>query len=196
MAINQYVKLTVMALLLWPGAASSALAQTPKEQLQATMESVMEIARTFRSAEDFADNKARLKQIILPRFDFTEMARRSLGSPWNELDDREKNDFVAAFLQFAEGSYMNAIGSYRGGKMTYGREQIDKNFAEVDTELFGRGEPAPIGYKLHLVGKEWKVYDVVIENVSLVSNYRSQFSRILKTEPIEELMRRLRGKAA
>jgi phospholipid transport system substrate-binding protein len=89
---------------------------------------------------------------------------------------------------------MNAIGSYRGAKMTYGREQIEQNFAEVDTQLFGRGAPAPITYKLHLVGKEWKVYDVVIDQISLVSSFRSQFGRILKTASMDELMRRLREK--
>jgi phospholipid transport system substrate-binding protein len=185
------LKFTVVALAL--GLTSNATAETPKTQLEDTMERVMDVARNFRSQSDFEDNRERLKQIILPRFDFTEMARRSLGNRWQSLNGKE-TEFVAAFMQFAEGSYMNAIGSYRGAKMTYGREQIEQNFAEVDTELFGRGEPATITYKLHLVGKEWKVYDVVIDQISLVSNFRSQFGRILKTGSMDELMRRLREK--
>ena len=156
----------------------------------------MAVTRTFQSAADFENNKARLKQIILPRFDFAEMARRSLGNYWSGLQGKEK-EFLTAFVQFAEASYMNALGSYRGEKMVYGREQIDKNLAEVDTEVLNsRGDGTPIVYKLHLVGRDWKVYDVIIDQVSLVSNYQSQFSRILQTASMEELVRRLREKGA
>jgi len=191
----RFLKFALIALLI--GFASHAIAaqvaQSPKAQLQETLERVMAVAQNFRSQSDFENNKERLKKIILPRFDFTEMARRSLGSHWSGLKGREK-EFVAAFIKFAEASYMNQIGSYRGEKMIYGREQVDRNFAEVETQVLGRGEPAPITYKLHLVGKEWKVYDVIIDQISLVSNFRSQFGRILKTASIDELMRRLREK--
>jgi len=194
--INRYMKLALLALMLWQIAAPVAAAETPKQQLQATMERVMAVTRTFRSASDFENNKARLKQIIFPRFDFSEMARRSLGSYWSGLQGKEK-EFLAAFVQFAEASYMNALGSYRGEKMVYGREQIDNNFAEVDTEVLNsRGDGTPITYKLHLVRGQWKVYDVIIDQISLVSNYRSQFSRILQTASMDELMRRLREKAS
>jgi phospholipid transport system substrate-binding protein len=194
--INRYMKSALLVLMLWQIPAPVAAAETPKQQLQATMERVMAVTRTFQSAADFENNKARLKQIILPRFDFTEMARRSLGSYWSGLQGKEK-EFLAAFVQFAEASYMNALGSYRGEKMVYGREQIDSNFAEIDTEVLNsRGDGTPITYKLHLVRGQWKVYDVIIEQVSLVSNYRSQFSRILQTASMDELMRRLREKAS
>ena len=194
MPINRYMKLALLILMLWQIPAPVAAAETPRQQLQGTMERVMAVTQTFRSASDFENNKARLKQIILPRFDFAEMARRSLGNHWGSLKGKEK-EFLAAFVQFAETSYMNALGSYRGEKMVYGREQIDKNFAEVDTEVVNsRGDGAPITYKLHLVRGQWKVYDVIIDQVSLVSNYRSQFSRILQTASLDELMRRLREK--
>jgi phospholipid transport system substrate-binding protein len=189
---NFHLKLAAVSLAVF--LASNAIAETPRTQLEGTMERVMDVARNFRSQGDFENNRERLKQIILPRFDFTEMASRSLGSHWSGLNGREKKEFVAAFLQFAEASYMNQIGSYRGEKMTYGREQVDRNFAEVETQVIGRGQVAPITYKLHLVGKEWKVYDVVIDQISLVSNFRSQFGRILKTGSMDELMRRLREK--
>jgi phospholipid transport system substrate-binding protein len=79
--------------------------------------------------------------------------------------------------------------------MIYGREEVDKNFAEVDTQVIGSGgEATPINYRLHLVRGQWKVYDVVIDQISLVSNFRSQFGRILQTASMDELMRRLREK--
>jgi phospholipid transport system substrate-binding protein len=187
-----YLKFLVIAMAIFLGFNAMAV-ETPKAQLEGTMERVMAVTRTFRSEQDFTDNKDRLRQIILPRFDFTEMARRSLGNHWAGLQGKEK-EFVAAFVQFAEGSYMNALGSYRGEKMTYGREQVDKNLAEVDTRVVNSSGETPIIYKLHLIGDQWKVYDVVIDNISLESNYQSQFGRILKTASIDELMRRLREK--
>jgi phospholipid transport system substrate-binding protein len=190
---STYLKFLVIAMGICLGSNAMAV-ETPTAQLQGTMEHVMAVTATFRSEKDFVDNKARLKQIILPRFDFSEMARRSLGEHWGGLKGKEK-EFVAAFVQFAEASYMNALGSYRGEKMIYGREQIDHNFAEVDTQVIGyQGDATPINYKLHLVRGQWKVYDVVIDQISLVSNYQSQFSRILQTASMDELMRRLREK--
>ena len=186
-----YLMFVLIAMLI--GFASSAIAETPKAQLQETMERVLALTRTFHSEQDFTDNKARLKQIILPRFDFAEMARRSLGNHWSTLAGKEA-EFIAAFMRFAEGSYLNSVGSYRGEKMIYGRERIDTNFAEVETQILGPGEPAPITYKLHLVGGEWKVYDVIIDQISLVSNFRSQFGRILQIGSMDELMRRLNAK--
>jgi len=190
---STYLKFLVIAMGICLESNAMAV-ESPKAQLQETMERVMAVTATFRSEKDFLDNKVRLKQIILPRFDFSEMARRSLGNRWSTLDGRE-NEFVAAFIQFAEASYTNALGSYRGEKMIYGREQVDQNFAEVDTQVIGsRGESTPINYRLHLVRGQWKVYDVVIDQISLVSNFHSQFGRILQTASMDELMRRLREK--
>ena len=188
---HAYRSFVLIAALI--GFTTGAMAEPPKAQLQETMERVMALTQTFHSEKDFTDNKARLRQIIFPRFDFAEMARRSLGNRWSSLAGKEA-EFVAAFIQFAESSYMNALGSYRGEKIIYGRENIDANFAEVETQVLGRGETTPINYKLHLVGDEWKVYDVVIDQISLVSNFHSQFGRILQTASVDELMRRLRAK--
>jgi phospholipid transport system substrate-binding protein len=186
-----YLKFVLVAMLI--GFASSAIAETPTAQLRETMERVLALTQTFHSEKDFIDNKAQLKEIILPRFDFAEMARRSLGNRWSTLAGKEA-EFVAAFIKFAEGSYLKTVGSYRGEKIIYGRERIDANFAEVDTQVLGPGDPASITYKLHLVGDEWEVYDVVIDQVSIVSNFHSQFARILQTASIDDLMRKLREK--
>ena len=186
-------KLTLIAAL--SGFATIAMAEPPKAQLQETLEKIMALTQTFHSEKDFNDNKAQLRQIIFPRFDFAEMARRSLGNQWSALKGKEA-EFVAAFMQFAEGSYMNALASYRGEKIIYGREDINANFAEVETQVLGRGEMTPVTYKFHLVGDEWKVYDVIIDQISLVSNFHSQFRRILQTASLDELMNKLREKGA
>lgn len=193
---NTYLKLGLIAMVLCFGPNPRAVADTPKAQVQGTIERVLEVLRTIRSVEDIARNKGLFRQILLDRFDFAEMARRSLGSHWNNLKGKE-GEFVSAFTQFIEGSYMGTLGSYRGEKIVYGHERVDQEFAEVDTRVVGgQGAPIEIDYRLHLVGGEWKVYDVVIDQVSLVSNYRSQFRRILHTASLEELLRKLREKGS
>jgi len=191
---NLYLKSGLIALVLcfWP--APKAVAESPKQQLQGTIDRIMEVTRTFQRASDMDDNRDLLRKIIMPRFDFDEMARRSLGRYWGSLNGKER-EFLSAFAKFAEGSYMGALGSYRGEKIIYGREQVNRNLAEVDTQVLNsQGDAIAITYRLHLVGGEWKVYDVVIDHVGLVSNYQSQFSRILRTASLDELLRKLREK--
>ena len=102
-----YLKFLLIATLI--GFATGARAESPKAQLRETMERVMALTQTFHSEKDFNDNRANLRQIIFPRFDFAEMARRSLGNRWGALAGKEA-EFIAAFLQFAEASYLNAPG--------------------------------------------------------------------------------------
>jgi phospholipid transport system substrate-binding protein len=189
-----HIKLALAAVMIFSVSAAAAL--SPKDQIRDTLERVLAITRTFNSQQDFIDNKPKLRAIILPRFDFTEMARRSLGADWGRLQGREQ-EFVAAFIQFAESSYTNALGAYRGEKMNYGREKIDNDMAEVYTEVVGSsGEATPIVYKMRLVGGDWKVYDVVIDDVGIIGNFRSQFARILKNDSLDGLMAKMRAKSA
>jgi phospholipid transport system substrate-binding protein len=176
--------------------APNAAAESAKEQLQGTIDSVIEVLRTIRSAEDIEKNRSFLRQILLTRFDFAAMAQKSLGNRWNDLNGKQE-EFVSAFTDFVEHSYMSTLGSYRGENVVYDRDRADRESAEVETRVVGgRRAPIKIGYKLHLIGGQWKVYDAVIDDVSLVVNYRSQFARILQTASLEELIQILRAKAS
>ena len=124
------------------------------------------------------------------------MAEKSLGNHWKDLDGMEE-EFVSTFTDFVEHSYMSTLGSYRGEKVVYDRDRSDGESAEVDTRVVGgQGTPIKIAYKLHLTGGQWMVYDAVIDDVSVVGNYRSQFARILRTASLEELIQNLRAKAS
>jgi len=195
---KKYLKFALIALLVCFGSNSATAAETPKAQLQATVERIMEVFKTFKSAEDYPKNQGRLQQILSARFDFAEMARRSLGTRWNNLQGKQKKgEFVSAFTQFVEASYLGQMGSYRGEKIVYGRERTEKGLAEVETQVVGgEGAPLDVRYLLHLVGKEWRVYDIVIDQVSVVDNYRSQFNRILQTASLDELLQKLREKGS
>lgn len=193
---TQTLKLGLAALAIF--IAANANAAGPEAQIHETLDRVLDVTRTFNSQQDFVDAKPKLREIILPRFDFAEMARRSLGDYWGDLQGKEKQqEFITAFVDFAERSYTNALGTYRGEKMTYDRETINGDYAEVATGVVGSsGEKTPVVYRLRLIGADWKVYDVVIDDISLVANFRSQFGRILKTASLDDLILKLRSKSA
>lgn len=192
----RYFNFRLIVSVLFLTFAPNAAAESAKEQLQGTIDRVIEVLRTIRSAEDIEKNRSSLRQILLTRFDFAAMAQKSLGNRWKDLNGKEE-EFVSAFTDFVEHSYMSTLGSYRGEKVVYDRDRTDGESAEVDTQVVGgRGTPIKIEYKLHLTDGEWKVYDAVIDDVSVVSNYWSQFARILRTASLEELIQNLRAKAS
>jgi phospholipid transport system substrate-binding protein len=191
-----YLNCALVISVLFLTFAPNAAAESAKEQLQGTIDRVIEVLRTIHSAEDIERNRSSVHQILLTRFDFAAMAEKSLGNHWKDLDGKEE-EFVSAFTDFVEHSYMSTLGSYRGEKVVYDRDRSDGESAEVDTRVVGgQGDPIKIEYKLHLTGKQWMVYDAVIDDVSLVGNYRSQFARVLQTASLGELIQSLRGKAS
>ena len=188
----RYLIFTVIISVLFLPFAPMAAAESAKQQLQGTMNRVIEVLRTIRGPEDIEKNKNLVRQILLTRFDFAAMAEKSLGNHWKDLKGKEA-EFVSAFTDFIEQSYMSTLGSYRGEKVLYDRDRANGESAEVDTRVVGgQGDPIKIGYKLHLTDGQWMVYDAVIDDVSLVGNYRSQFARVLQTASLEELIQKLR----
>jgi len=186
----------IIALAVNWGAVNSVWAESMIAQIKSTVDHVVQILKDPRLQRDakVEERRQRLRQIIAPRFDFEEMAKRSLGQHWQRNAAR-KDEFVPVFTRFVENSYVSSIESYKNEKILYTRERVDKDFAQVDTKVVkSKGDEIPINYKLHSVGGEWKVYDVVIENVSLVNNYRSQFNRILATASFDDLIKRLQEK--
>jgi phospholipid transport system substrate-binding protein len=125
------------------------------------------------------------------------MARRSLGAHWRRLDPKQQKDFVALFTDLLEKSYADKIDLYDGQKVVYTREAVEKDYAEVDTKLVGKnGETFSVNYKLHRVDGTWRIYDIVVENISLVNNYRSQFQRVIVNSSFEELVEQIKQKAS
>ena len=174
------------------------VAGVPTEQTRATVDKVLSILNNpeLRSAARKNERREQLRAVIYPRFDFAEMAKRSLGSQWSRRSAQEQREFVRLFSEVLEHSYVDKIESYNGEKITYTRENQDKEHAEVFTKVVTKkGEEFSVNYNLRSVDGEWKVYDVVIENISLVNNYRSQFNRILAKASFDELLRKLQEKS-
>jgi phospholipid transport system substrate-binding protein len=141
--------------------------------------------------------RQKVKAIVDPYFDYQEMAKRSLGPAWGKLSAGQQHEFVALFSQLLEASYSDKIEKYaQRVKINYTGEILEGNVAEVRTVVVKANDRIPLNYRLLNEGGTWRVYDVVIEGVSLVSNYRSQFSRIIHESGYAELVKRLKTKVS
>lgn len=172
-------------------------ADSPTTQIKTPVDQVIKILTDprFQGEGKKKERHRLLRQIILPRFDFEEMAKRSLGPEWRRRTLEEQKEFVRIFTDLLENAYLGRIESYTNEKFIYTGEKIDQGYAEVYSRvLTSKGEEFTINYKLHRVGSEWKIYDVVIEDISLVNNYRSQFNRVLTESSYEELVSRMEEK--
>lgn len=131
--------------------------------------------------------------LVFSRFDFSEMTKRSLGSHWESLGSAEQHEFVDAFTERVLRAYGRSVRASGDEKVQYARELRDGDLATVQTKVIsGSGDELPIDYQLHNVGGQWKVYDVVIDQVSIVSNYRAQFDRILAKSSVKELLQKIK----
>lgn len=190
---NRYSRVALMILTLLWGSMPALSAATPMEEIKKTIGQALAILQDSMDAGDAGRARRRemLRDVLSLRFDFKEMARMSLGTHWNRQPTRQQ-EFVSAFTGFVENSYVSKMESLKGTEVVYLREHVDRELAQVDTKIVpNRGDDVPVHYKLHLSGGEWKIYDVIVENVSLVDNYRSQFNRVLTSATFDDLLRKL-----
>lgn len=191
---------SIVSLLLLLGllmVTSPSRAGSPTEQVRATVDKVLTILRSpiLKSKEEIEAQRTQLIEVIYPRFDFTEMAKRSLGPHWARRTPEEQREFVGIFAALMGRAYADNIESYASQNVLYTRESEEQNYAQVDTRVVSDNQPpVTINYKLHSVDNEWKVYDLVIENISIVNNYRSQFDRVLARSSFAELVRTMKEK--
>ena len=167
-------------------------ASEPGDQVRQTVDNLLATLKDPQLAGENNKNERRekLKQLIYQRFDFTEMAKRSLGSEWRRRSPAEQKEFVQLFGDFLERTYLDQIESYSRERVRYLEQQrADGHYAKVPTRIVdSKGQEYAVDYRLHNVNGDWKVYDVIVEDVSLVNNYRAQFSRVLAKSSFQELL--------
>lgn len=179
--------------------AGAAAAGVPTDQIKTTVDRALLVLKDprFKAAAKTKERRAQLRQILFGRFDFTEMARRALGANWRRRTPQEQEEFVRLFTELLERAYADTIESYTDERIIYVGEKQDGEYAEVNSKILtSKGQEFTIDYKTHVVGGEWRVYDVVVENISMVNNFRSQFNRVINNSSYEELVRRLKEKQA
>jgi phospholipid transport system substrate-binding protein len=190
------IKSVVFALILQLLVGVGAIwAGPPTEIARQVIEQALDILQNPACRGE--ERRQMVKRIVDPHFDYQEMAKRSLGPTWSKLNASQRSEFVQLFAQLLEASYSDKIEKYaQRVKIEYKGEILDGDTAEVRTVVVRANDRIPLNYRLLNEGGTWKVYDVVIEGVSLVSNYRSQFSRIIHESSYAELVRRLKIKVS
>jgi phospholipid transport system substrate-binding protein len=187
----------MLACLLVAGLARPALAGPATDQLKGAIDRVVKVLEdpSLKGADRAVERRRAVRRIADEIFDWGEIARRSLARHWQPLTDRQRAEFVALFSDLLERSYISKIELYGGEKIAYIHERVDGDLATVTTRIVTKnGTEVPIDYRLTKKGDKWLVYDVTIEGVSLVSNYRTQFNKIIQTASYNELVQRLKAK--
>ena len=182
-----------LALLTAP---APSRAGEPTDQVRGAIDRVLEILKKkdLQAKEKRAERRTLLREEISKAFDFDEMAKRSLGPAWRQRTPEERKEYVALFRQVLENSYLGKVEAYQGEKIRYVKESVEEGrIATVETLIVtGKGQEIPLNYRMMKEKSDWRVYDVIIEEISLVNNYRSQFGAILQKSSFQDLLARLR----
>jgi phospholipid transport system substrate-binding protein len=142
------------------------------------------------------EKRRELKPLMESRFDSTEMARSTLGYHWRSLTPEQRANFTQLFTAFIEAAYLDKVQDYGGQQVQFGQSRsLGQGYAEVDTRIAQAGKnPIPVTYLLEQSGSGWKVYDVQVDNISIIENYRNQFNRVINEQGFPKLMADLRAK--
>jgi phospholipid transport system substrate-binding protein len=174
-----------------------SMAVTAAEQLRETWQQIVLILKSARldSESETAFIRTKIMQVVWPRFDFAEMAKRCLGPHWGERSAEERDEFVKAFGAMLSRAYIGNIPAYENAHVLFTRESNETDDAEVDTKIVTDGsKDLFVNYKLRRVDADWKIYDVIIDDISVLANFRSQFQRVIARSSFAELLRIMREK--
>jgi phospholipid transport system substrate-binding protein len=176
----------------------AAHANTPLATVQVHVNSVLEVLRdpSLKGESKKKLRQDRIRNISEKMFDFTELSRRTLAQNWKEFSDSQKKDFIELYKTVLESAYIDKIMAYTDEKVVFQKETaLTDKTSEVQTAVMTRKDEIPINYRVIRTDDGWRVYDVVVEGVSLVNNYRSQFREILINKTPDDLLEILRKKA-
>jgi len=178
-----------------PGSAAGR--SGPLTVVNSSVSRVLTIVRSHPAdAKESGQRRAEIRQAAVELFDFDEMSRRLLGQRWTDATPEEQRDFVVLFTDLLERTYLNTIGNYRLATITFQGETISGSYAQVQSRMAAGKSEVAIEYRLVENEGRWAVYDVAVDGVSLISNYRSQFTSILKRMSFAQMLDRLRNREA
>ncbi len=175
--------------------ASPALAADPMQEMKQTTDKILSILSNpaLKAPSKTAEREKLIRKAVDERFDWEEMARRSLATHWAKRTAEEKKEFVHLFSDLLERTYMKKVEDYSGEKVLYEGETKDGNYAAVKVKIVTKkNKDIPVEYRLSKEGDNWFVYDVSIEGVSLVNNYRTQFNSIILQSSYENLVKKMK----
>jgi phospholipid transport system substrate-binding protein len=192
------VGLALLAALALAGpAVTPAAGGAPTDQLRIATDRVLKVLQDaeLRKPARAEERRKQIRTVANELFDWQETGRRALGRHWAARSPQERTEFSALFADLIERSYIAKIEAFSGEKILYTAESLEGDQATVRTRLVTRtGTEVPIDYRMQQDGDRWRAYDVLIEGVSLVANYRSQFNRIITQSGYPELLKKLKSK--
>lgn len=189
------VAIAVSAVLLTTDVLQAAA--SPTSAVKRTIDEVLRILddKSLQQPSRLMERRKLLEKVIGARFDYREMAKRTLPTRWKTLTEAEQREFVDLFQSFLSSSYADKIEGYAGEQVQYLAERLEGDYAEVRTKLASEKTEIPIDYRLMGKSDDWFVYDVIADGVSLVRNYRSQFDKIIRESGYPDLVEELRKKS-
>jgi len=186
-------------LFLLISTSAPSMAGEATEQIKETSDKIIAILSdpALKKPEKAQERERLLRATVDKRFDWEEMSRRTLARHWSRRTDKEKKEFIDLFGKFLERTYMHKVDDYSGEKVVYGGEKIEGNYGIVKIKIVGHNErEIPALYRVKKKGKKWYVYDVSVEGVSLINNYRTQFNSIIVRSSYDKLVQKLKAKLA
>jgi phospholipid transport system substrate-binding protein len=191
--ILKWTVMTVMALFILPLHVSAGV---PQQTIEAYVNKVLDVLREPASGESGKKAKEeKIWSIFDDIFDYTELSKRTLSRNWKKFNGDQQKEFEDLFRKLLGDVYMDRILAYKDEKVLFHKESlISDNKAEVQSKILTGTNEIPMDYRMIAKNDQWKVYDVIIEGVSMIKNYRSQFNSILSKKPPEALLKILRKK--
>ena len=206
-SIERNLPRRAMAMLAFAAALVASLAPTrflapawaddPMAVVQTTVNQVLSVLRDNQTP--LAQRQDKLRQIVSASFDFTEMAKSALGYHWKQITPGQRQEFTDAFVAFIEDSYLSKINDYRGQQVMFLRATSDgPQYAQVNTDIVQPGgkDPIHVNYRLMQEDGAWKIYDVTVDAISIIANYRNQFNRVMNNQGYATLISDLKAKQA
>lgn len=169
---------------------------SPRIDMQTTLDQLVNIVTEYSGDENSTVRRDKMRAVIEPKFNFEEMAKRSLGVKWKSITEVERKEFVDLFSELLARTYLGRIEKVEKDMVEIRSETLRPPRALVKTTVTFEGDTFPLDYKLLFENGGWQVYDVIIENIGLVSNYRSEFAGIIRKEKFSGLLEMLREKNA
>jgi phospholipid transport system substrate-binding protein len=191
--VKRVVIVVMFLVFLFAVTGRSVLASVAKDQLKVSMDKLIAVLadESLKGPEKETERRAKIFEVFKERFDFKMMGMRSLGAPWKELSPEQRDEYVTSFSELIKNSYILKIERYTNEKIVFKDDRAKGKYYYVYTDILSGDTAIPINYSLYQKGDQWFVYDVTIEGVSLVKNYRSQFDQIYRKEGFSGLMSKI-----
>ena len=198
MKLRKTLLLIIVAIYSLSFPAAKAAAKTPADAIKYTVDSVLNVLKDkeLSAPGKTEERRARISSLIRERFDFREMARRSLARHWKKRTPEEEKEFITIFSDLLEASYISKIEAYSDERVTFDKEVIKGKgkYGVVSTTIATKDVDIPIDYKVKFKNGKWWIYDVVVEGVSFISTYRSQYNKVIVKESFAKLIQRMKNK--